>query len=71
VGRVAAASKHGGTRDIGELIGSTLAELGVTSDVRSVEDIAIIDHYSAVILGSAVYFGHRIEPARRPWRKLR
>jgi menaquinone-dependent protoporphyrinogen oxidase len=62
---VAAASKHGATREIGELIGSTLAEFGVANDVRPVEDIAEIDRYSAVVLGSAVYFGHWIEPARR------
>jgi menaquinone-dependent protoporphyrinogen oxidase len=62
---IAVASKHGSTREIGEAIGCTLAELGVENDVRRVDDLAEVDGYDAFVVGSAVYFGRWIEPARR------
>lgn len=62
---VAAASKHGGTAEIAEWIGTALTESGVEAVVLAAEDVAGIDGFDAVILGSGVYAGHWLEPGRR------
>lgn len=62
---VAAASKHGGTAEIAEWIGATLTEAGIETVVLEAEDVAGIDGFDAVILGSGVYAGHWLEPGRR------
>jgi menaquinone-dependent protoporphyrinogen oxidase len=62
---VCAASKHGSTAEIAQAIGAALAKHGVPVDVRPVEDVTIVDGYDAVVLGSAVYMGRWLEPARR------
>ena len=62
---VAAASKHGATQEIAEAIGRVLAERGVGADVMRVEDVTDATGYEAVVLGSAVYMGNWLEPARR------
>ncbi|HWD01792.1 MAG TPA: flavodoxin domain-containing protein [Amycolatopsis sp.] len=53
---VAHASKNGGTREIAEVVSEELRALGHrvdTLDAAAVEDVA---RYSAVVLGSALYF---------------
>src|SRR5205807_2446948 len=40
-------------------------EHGVPVDVRPAEHVTMVDGYDAVVLGSAVYAGHWLEPARR------
>jgi menaquinone-dependent protoporphyrinogen oxidase len=62
---VCAASKHGSTAEIAEAIGTTLVRHGVPADVRPAQDVTIVDGYDAVVLGSAVYMGQWLEPARR------
>jgi menaquinone-dependent protoporphyrinogen oxidase len=62
---VAAASKHGSTAEIAEVIGRVLGEHGVPVDVRPAENVTMVEGYDAVVLGSAVYAGHWLEPARR------
>jgi menaquinone-dependent protoporphyrinogen oxidase len=68
---VAVATRHGATREIAEHIarscGSALADAGVSSavDVRDAGLVSSLDGFDAVILGSAVYMGHWLEPARR------
>jgi len=62
---VAAASRHGSTRDIAGAIARTLAAAGVDAELRDVEEVADVSCYEAVVLGSGVYVGRWLEPARR------
>jgi menaquinone-dependent protoporphyrinogen oxidase len=71
---VSAASKHGATAEIAQEIGQVLREAlqergvggdeDVVVDVRPAEEVASVDDYDAVVLGSAVYAGHWLESAR-------
>ncbi|MDX6249005.1 MAG: menaquinone-dependent protoporphyrinogen oxidase [Kribbellaceae bacterium] len=58
---VAYASKMGGTAGIAEAIGDQLRKCGHQVDVRNVEEVCSLQHYDAVVLGSAIY--------ARGWRK--
>jgi len=51
------ASKYGATREIAEKIGEDLRLAGLGVDVLPVDDVRELNHYQAVILGSAVYIG--------------
>jgi menaquinone-dependent protoporphyrinogen oxidase len=69
---VSAASRHGATSEIAEEIGKALRnalhERGddeVVVDMRSAERVSSVEDYDAVVLGSAVYAGHWLEPARQ------
>jgi menaquinone-dependent protoporphyrinogen oxidase len=62
---VAAASKYGATAEIAEAIGRALRDSGVAADVRPVEQAGDLSGYTGVVLGSAVYVGRWLEPARR------
>jgi menaquinone-dependent protoporphyrinogen oxidase len=62
---VSAASKHGATAEIADVIGRVLGEHGLAVDVRAAENVTMVDGYDAVVLGSAVYVGHWLEPARK------
>src|SRR5215213_11157843 len=67
---VSAASKHGATLEIAEEISRGLLEAlherggGVVVDVLPAERVSSVEEYDAVVLGSAVYAGHWLEPAR-------
>lgn len=54
---VTAATKHGGTGEIAEWIGTALSESGIDAVVRPPEDVATLDEFDAVVLGSGVYVG--------------
>ncbi|GAB3147488.1 flavodoxin domain-containing protein [Amycolatopsis stemonae] len=68
---VAVATRHGATREIAEnvatAIGSALTEAGMWSlvEVRDAGLVHSVDGFDAVVLGSAVYMGHWLEPARK------
>lgn len=62
---VAVASKHGATRDIAEAIARSLREAGIDALAENVEDVTNVAAYDAFVLGSAVYMGNWLEPARR------
>lgn len=62
---VAAASRHGATREIAEVIAQELGARGVEADVADVERVDDVAGYEAVELGSAIYVGKWLEPARR------
>lgn len=64
---VAEASKHGSTLAIAEALATALRGLvpGAEVDVRAVDDALDVAPYDAVVLGSAVYLGRWMEPARR------
>jgi menaquinone-dependent protoporphyrinogen oxidase len=62
---VAAASKHGGTEGIAARIGADLAEHGLDVEVKKLEDVRDLAGYDACVLGSGIYFGNWVKPARR------
>lgn len=62
---VTAASRHGATFEIAEAIARTLQENGIEVDVLPVDAVTDLSPYRAVVLGSAVYIGNWLEPARR------
>lgn len=61
---VCAASLHGATAEIAEAIGQVLAERGLAVTVQPPEGVRSVDGYDAVLIGSAVYAGHWLEPAK-------
>lgn len=67
---VAYASRNGSTAEIAQAIAETLRSEGVEVDVRPAGEVAALDPYPAVILGSAVYAGRWCRDAlallRRP-----
>jgi menaquinone-dependent protoporphyrinogen oxidase len=62
---VAAASRHGATAEIASTVGAVLQDRGVPAVVVPIEEVETLDGYDAVVLGSAVYMGRWLEPARR------
>ena len=61
---VAVASKHGATREIAEAIGEVLDDHGIRSEVMAAADVASVDGYDGVVIGSAVYAGRWLDAAR-------
>jgi menaquinone-dependent protoporphyrinogen oxidase len=61
---VTAASRHGATREIAGAIRGILAEAGHEADLVAPERVGTVRAYDAVVLGSAVYAGHWLPPAR-------
>lgn len=62
---VAYASKHGATAEIAEAIAGTLRESGLDVDLSEAGEVASLDRYDAVVLGSAVYMRRWRGSARR------
>jgi len=62
---VTAASRHGSTQEIAEAIAATLADRGIESAAVPVDQVATLDGFDAVVLGSAVYMGRWLGEARR------
>jgi menaquinone-dependent protoporphyrinogen oxidase len=62
---IASASRHGATHEIAESIGRALEDRGLETQVAHVEDIEDAKGFDALVLGSAVYAGRWLEPARR------
>jgi menaquinone-dependent protoporphyrinogen oxidase len=61
---VSAASRHGATADIAKAIGETLAAAGLEVTVLPPDAVTSLDGFAGVVLGSGVYLGHWMEPAR-------
>jgi menaquinone-dependent protoporphyrinogen oxidase len=61
---VSAASGHGSTTEIARVIGGTLSDNGIAVDIVPPEAVDSVEDYDAVILGSAVYAGRWLPPAR-------
>ncbi len=53
---VAYATKYGATREVAESVGKTLSERGVPVEVRPAGEVRDLEGYSAVVLGSAMYY---------------
>jgi menaquinone-dependent protoporphyrinogen oxidase len=61
---VTAATKYGATGEIAQVIGEVLADHGLAATVVPPEQVDAVGDYDAVVLGSAVYAGHWLKPAR-------
>ncbi len=61
---IAVSSKHGSTREIAEAIGATVREAGIEVEVVDAREVGSVAPYDAVIVGSAVYLGRWMGPAR-------
>jgi menaquinone-dependent protoporphyrinogen oxidase len=61
---VVTASKHGSTEGIGDAIATELRAAGDVVVRRRAEDVATLEDADAVIIGSGVYAGRWLEPAK-------
>jgi menaquinone-dependent protoporphyrinogen oxidase len=61
---VTASSRHGSTAEMAEVITRTLVEAGVDATCREPDDVQSLDGFDAVVMGSAVYVGRWLEPAK-------
>ena len=59
---VTAATEHGATGEIAQAIGEVLTERGLTTEIIAPADVGDVEPYDAVVLGSATYTGHWLEP---------
>jgi menaquinone-dependent protoporphyrinogen oxidase len=62
---VTAASRHGSTAEIAQAIANALATDGLDAEVIPPQEVASVEEYDAVVLGSAVYTGHWLPAAKR------
>ncbi len=62
---VAVASRHGATREIADEIRTVLEAEGLDASVADVSPTMPLAGYDAVVLGSGVYAGHWLAPAKR------
>jgi menaquinone-dependent protoporphyrinogen oxidase len=68
---VAVASRHHATFEIGGRIAAALSAAGLSADVRRPEEVDRLDGYDAVVLGSGVYAGQWLGPAKALAKRLR
>jgi menaquinone-dependent protoporphyrinogen oxidase len=61
---VTAATKYGATAEIAQTIAEVLGEHGHDPTVLPPEQVRGVDGYDAVVVGSAVYAGHWLKPAK-------
>ena len=61
---VAAATKYGATAEIAQAIAEVLGEHGLEAAVLPPEQVEGVDGYDAFVVGSGVYAGHWLKPAR-------
>jgi menaquinone-dependent protoporphyrinogen oxidase len=62
---VTAATRHGSTMEIATIIASILEDAGLEVDITAPEDVRSVADYDGVVIGSAVYMGRWLEPARQ------
>jgi len=62
---VAAASKHGATKEIAERIGSRLGDAGFAVEVAATDEAPGPGNYDAAVVGSGVYAGNWLKSARQ------
>jgi menaquinone-dependent protoporphyrinogen oxidase len=61
---VTAASNHGATDEIAARIGADLAKKGVEVELKKPEAVGDLSHYDAFVVGSGIYFGQWLKPAK-------
>ena len=62
---VAYATKHGSTREVAEALAERLTASGIAAYARPAHEVASLEGYEAVVLGSAIYTGRLHADARR------
>lgn len=62
---VAVDSRHGATTEIGRAIADRLTERGLETTTLAAEEVTGVGGYDGVVLGSAVYTGHWLSPAKK------
>ena len=62
---ITAATRHGSTMEIARIIGGILQDRGIDTDIVEPDSVSSLADYDGVILGSAVYMGRWLEPARQ------
>lgn len=55
------ASRYGSTREVAERVGATLRALGLAVDVQPAGSVSDLSGHSAVILGTAYYYGKMLK----------
>jgi len=61
---VTAASRHGSTREIAQVIADELTAMALNVEVKEPKDVDSIEQYDAVVIGSAIYVGQWLAEAR-------
>ncbi len=61
---VCAASKYGATSEIAQAVAEVLAGRGLEVTVLPPQEVGAVEEFDAVVLGSAVYMGQWMKPAR-------
>jgi menaquinone-dependent protoporphyrinogen oxidase len=61
---IAVSSRHGSTTAIAESLAATIRESGIEVEVTDAAKVESIEPYDAVIVGSGVYMGRWMRPAR-------
>ncbi len=61
---VSAASKYGATSEIAQAVAEVLAGRGLEITVLPPQEVGAVEEFDAVVLGSAVYMGQWMKPAR-------
>ena len=61
---VTAASRHDATAEVAQAIANTLERAGIEVDVRRPEEVGHLAAFDGVVLGSAIYAGHWLKPAK-------
>jgi menaquinone-dependent protoporphyrinogen oxidase len=62
---VTGASKYGSTAEVAQAIGEELRTRALDVEVRAPDDVLSLGGFDAVIIGSGVYAGHWLEPAKQ------
>jgi len=61
---VTAASRHGSTEEMAREIAAILDKAGLPTVVASPDEVQDLAEYDAVVLGSAIYLGRWLDPAK-------
>jgi menaquinone-dependent protoporphyrinogen oxidase len=61
---VTAASRHGAIHEIAAALADGLQRRGVDADFGAAEELPALDGYDAFVIGSAVYVGRWLDPAK-------
>jgi menaquinone-dependent protoporphyrinogen oxidase len=62
---VSAASRHNATNEVAHAIAGVLTAAGLEVVVRRPEEVGNLASYDGVVLGSAIYAGHWLKPAKQ------
>ncbi len=61
---VSAASRHGATRQVAEALAAQLEASGLEPVVKAPDEVDRVEGFGAAVIGSGVYAGHWLRPAK-------